>query len=77
MVCWLQIFIPRTNIQAEVCVDPFLQTDVPTSPECIDWASHFPAFLGPEASLTSSHGGEKPMVRFADIGCGFGGLLIR
>ena len=42
--------------------------------------SHFPSFLGsqPGQDVTSSSGQEgQPMIRFADIGCGFGGLLIR
>ncbi|KAG2340638.1 putative methyltransferase, partial [Suillus weaverae] len=34
----------------------------PSSP-CIDWTTHYPAFAGQRPS-------------FADIGCGFGGLLI-
>jgi len=37
----------------------------PASPDQYDWASHYPAFAG---------SGKTPA--FADIGCGFGGLLI-
>lgn len=37
----------------------------PSSPETIDWAEHYPAFTGT---------GKIP--EFADVGCGFGGLLI-
>jgi tRNA (guanine-N7-)-methyltransferase len=37
----------------------------PASPHVIDWAEHFPAFAGT---------GKVP--EFADIGCGFGGLLV-
>jgi len=36
----------------------------PTSPNAIDWAEHYPAFAGT---------GKVP--EYADIGCGFGGLL--
>ncbi|KAF7312190.1 tRNA (guanine-N(7)-)-methyltransferase [Mycena indigotica] len=36
--------------------------EYPSSPEAVDWALHFPAAAGPPD--------------FADIGCGFGGLLI-
>lgn len=35
----------------------------PSSPDSIDWSSHYPAFVNQRPS-------------FADIGCGFGGLLI-
>jgi tRNA (guanine-N7-)-methyltransferase len=37
----------------------------PASPGQFDWAAHYPAFVG---------SGKTPA--FADIGCGFGGLLI-
>ena len=37
----------------------------PSSPEKFDWESHYPAFAG---------SGKTP--EFADVGCGFGGLLI-
>jgi len=40
--------------------------DYPSAPENIDWATdHYPAF---------AHTGKKP--EFADVGCGFGGLLV-
>ncbi|KAI9462157.1 putative methyltransferase [Russula earlei] len=39
--------------------------EYPASPDEIDWDTHYPAFAG---------SGEKP--EFADVGCGFGGLLI-
>ncbi|KAI0762029.1 putative methyltransferase [Irpex lacteus] len=39
--------------------------DYPSSPENMDWAAHYPAFAA---------SGKTP--EFADIGCGFGGLLI-
>lgn len=37
----------------------------PASPDEVDWDAHYPAFAG---------SGRKP--EFADVGCGFGGLLI-
>ncbi|CAL1708638.1 unnamed protein product [Somion occarium] len=37
----------------------------PASPDEVDWDSHYPAFAGT---------GKTP--EFADVGCGFGGLLI-
>ncbi|KAH7928291.1 putative methyltransferase [Leucogyrophana mollusca] len=39
--------------------------DYPASPQELDWNEHYPAFMGT---------GKTP--EFADIGCGFGGLLI-
>ncbi|KAF9048393.1 guanine-N-7 methyltransferase, partial [Panaeolus papilionaceus] len=39
--------------------------DYPTSPDAVDWAIHYPAFAS---------SGRAP--EFADVGCGFGGLLI-
>jgi hypothetical protein len=47
-------------------------------------SSHFPAFFkdqqqGAEGGSGegASSSGEQPMVRFADVGCGFGGLTVR
>jgi len=37
----------------------------PESPNAIDWSEHYPAFTGSEK-----------VPEFADVGCGFGGLLI-
>jgi len=39
--------------------------DYPTRPEDVDWAEHFP-----------NHSGNVKAPEFADIGCGFGGLLV-
>ncbi|KAI6129927.1 putative methyltransferase [Pisolithus croceorrhizus] len=48
-------------------VNPFSDhaLDYPISPQAMDWSEHFPAFVDT---------GKTP--EFADIGCGFGGLLI-
>ena len=53
------------------------------SPKCpadMDWSALFPDFLGPQAKKSKTGTAEtalwtKPMVEFADIGCGYGGLL--
>jgi tRNA (guanine-N7-)-methyltransferase len=37
------------------------------------WAAHFPGFFAAAAAA----GAPLPEVRFADVGCGFGGLLVR
>ena len=49
--------------------------DVPVTPADINWASHCPAYFGEDGK--GRDGGEAPMVRFADVGCGFGGLTIK
>ncbi|KAI8463324.1 MAG: putative methyltransferase-domain-containing protein [Monoraphidium minutum] len=55
--------------------------DVPPHPDDMDWSEHFPERVkkGAEASTSGSGGGGggDQVVRFADIGCGFGGLLIK
>jgi len=54
--------------------------DYPTSPSSMDWFAHFPAFYPPPSQTTSnlqeSAAKIQKKVEFADIGCGFGGLLI-
>lgn len=42
----------------------------PQSPEQMDWSVHYPKYFAPGASS-----GEK-QVEWADVGCGFGGLLM-
>jgi tRNA (guanine-N7-)-methyltransferase len=44
----------------------------------MDWASHYPAFADPDESKLTLSGTRKLLkdVEVADIGCGFGGLLI-
>lgn len=44
----------------------------PASPADMDWSLHFPAFKTSEAASTKL----TTAVEIADIGCGFGGLLI-
>ncbi len=49
----------------------------PTGPELMDWSTHYPAFVSRDQDVK---GGLPPRmtkeVKIADIGCGFGGLLI-
>jgi tRNA (guanine-N7-)-methyltransferase len=40
----------------------------------MDWSTHFPKFFPPASSDTSTTT-PSPKVEFADVGCGFGGLL--
>ena len=39
--------------------------DYPVSPEVVDWPSLYP-----------DHSGDGYKVRFLDVGCGYGGLLV-
>ncbi len=44
---------------------PTMPSSIQQHPPAIDWADHYPAFAA---------SGKVP--EFADVGCGFGGLLI-
>ncbi|RMZ75952.1 hypothetical protein DV737_g5035, partial [Chaetothyriales sp. CBS 132003] len=53
------------------------QFGIPTSPSEMDWSTHFPAYVV-DTTMTTD-GGVKQVskqVTVADIGCGFGGLLV-
>lgn len=41
--------------------------DYPVAPQDIDWAQHFPEIVAKN---------KDAQVEFADIGCGYGGLLV-
>jgi len=43
--------------------------DYPSSPEAMDWSKHFPAHVSSDLASCK-------VPEFADIGCGFGGLLM-
>ena len=47
--------------------------EVPSTPNHVDWDALFPC----RADSGSSPSGEKKMVEFLDVGCGFGGYLIK
>ncbi|KAI9355974.1 putative methyltransferase-domain-containing protein [Zopfochytrium polystomum] len=56
------------------------QLEFPIQPDDYSWAPHFPAFVGPAATTvrTAAAGDEahSKRVEFADIGCGYGGLIV-
>jgi tRNA (guanine-N7-)-methyltransferase len=59
------------------------QLTYPTSPASMDWAPYFPAFVSnPKTAVDASTGAPEGLrklskdVEVADIGCGFGGLLV-
>ncbi len=62
----------RQRAHANVFVDHLL--DYPSEPSRMDWSTHYPKYL---STTTPNSGGQlsRP-VEFADVGCGFGGLLM-
>ncbi|OZJ01982.1 tRNA (guanine-N(7)-)-methyltransferase [Bifiguratus adelaidae] len=53
--------------------------DYPINPSTMDWSTHYPAFVEEAKendSLVKSVPKLRSKVEFADIGCGYGGLLI-
>lgn len=47
----------------------------PKRPELMDWSTHYPAYFSQPNEDGSITPGEKK-VEWADVGCGFGGLLM-
>ena len=43
----------------------------PVNPDQMDWSAYFPAFCSPPISNAAIQG----HVEFADVGCGYGGML--
>jgi hypothetical protein len=62
-----QPFVKKKHYRQRAHANPFSDhaLDYPSSPQDIDWAIHYPTYAGT---------GKVP--EFADVGCGFGGLLI-
>ena len=56
--------------------------DYPTTPDEMDWSEYYPEFFKPKSHDTDKHDdaadlkSEKYQVDFADVGCGYGGLLV-
>ena len=55
------------------------QFEVPRCPQDNEWSALYPAFFAPKAGAKEGWVSKDPTakVRFADVGCGFGGLLVR
>ncbi|KAI0504557.1 hypothetical protein KFK09_015509 [Dendrobium nobile] len=49
---------------------------IPISPADVDYSSHYPHFLH-SSKNDPDEDDLLPKIRFADIGCGFGGLLVK
>ncbi|KAL8961668.1 MAG: hypothetical protein Q9193_001813 [Seirophora villosa] len=56
----------------------------PAAPDLMDWAAHYPAYVALDSAQSTSEDVDSPSalralnkpVTVADIGCGFGGLLV-
>jgi tRNA (guanine-N7-)-methyltransferase len=49
----------------------------PITPDDFDLSQHYPRYYQAEKKGERSDGEvEAPLIRFADVGCGFGGLLV-
>ena len=44
----------------------------PVSPEAMDWSPYYPQYFSKDTAQPER---QQHLVRFADIGCGYGGLL--
>jgi tRNA (guanine-N7-)-methyltransferase len=77
----------RIRAHANPLSDP--DFDYPMSPEAVDWSVHYPAYFSPLSSKSQPgatdsksaapmdvSSAQKREVRIADVGCGFGGLLV-
>lgn len=49
---------------------------IPISPSDVYYSRHFPHFFPTDKDHTDESNLNAPKIRFADIGCGFGGLLV-
>ncbi|XP_041367813.1 tRNA (guanine-N(7)-)-methyltransferase-like [Gigantopelta aegis] len=50
--------------------------DYPNKPEEMDWGAYYPLQIG-SSNSPGCHGDQNKQVEFADIGCGYGGLLVQ
>ncbi|EFQ96672.1 tRNA (guanine-N(7)-)-methyltransferase [Nannizzia gypsea CBS 118893] len=76
-----QIKLPKKKLYRQRAhANPFSdhQLDYPISPDHMDWSDMFPAYINPEPTAVNLSGFRKLVkdVEIADIGCGFGGLLV-
>jgi tRNA (guanine-N7-)-methyltransferase len=52
-------------------------TDVPPSPDEMDWHKHYPQYFSEALSSDEKNRESTTEVSIADIGCGFGGLSVK
>lgn len=69
IICWIsETFTFRSGWNEE---GGFAYHDSPASPEEMDWSTHYPKYFDEDGK---SKDGKR--VEWADVGCGFGGLLM-
>lgn len=49
---------------------------IPISPDDVDLSQHYPRYFPADKGEHGDGDAEAPRIRFADVGCGFGGLLV-
>ena len=80
------MLVNQTNLFFSFALHAFFQLiitfvilllDSPVSPDVMDWRTVFPAFYPEKIEANGNLDRTVPKVEFADIGCGYGGLLGR
>jgi tRNA (guanine-N7-)-methyltransferase len=69
----------RHRIRAHINPLAITYFDYPRTPELAPWHDHYPAYFRAtenDAQRACEPVGEKRQVTIADVGCGFGGLLV-
>ncbi|KLJ09563.1 tRNA (guanine-N7-)-methyltransferase [Blastomyces silverae] len=76
-----EIHLPKKRLYRQRAhANPFSdhRLSYPISPAHMDWSTHYPAFVDPNPDNVNLSGARclTKDVEIADIGCGFGGLLV-
>jgi hypothetical protein len=73
------INIPSFHFFPSPVAHRIASTNRPLQPEEYNWEAHYPEFFAANRAKAAGDATKeaKPLVRFADVGCGFGGLLVR
>ncbi|RZC40398.1 tRNA (guanine-N(7)-)-methyltransferase, partial [Asbolus verrucosus] len=61
-------FAPETILQTKSTFQPYCRP-LPRTPGEMDWSKYYPEMIKKDRD-------SNPVIEFADIGCGYGGLLI-
>ncbi|OJD20761.1 tRNA (guanine-N(7)-)-methyltransferase [Blastomyces percursus] len=76
-----EVHLPKKRLYRQRAhANPFSdhRLSYPISPAHMDWSTHYPAFVDPNPDNVNLSGARRLTkdVEIADIGCGFGGLLV-
>ncbi|EQL32862.1 tRNA (guanine-N7-)-methyltransferase, variant [Blastomyces dermatitidis ATCC 26199] len=76
-----EVHLPKKRLYRQRAhANPFSdhRLSYPISPAHMDWSTHYPAFVDPNPDNVNLSGARclTKNVEIADIGCGFGGLLV-